>query len=138
MPLWKGREEKRAEQRARDYLAEHPPLASWGDRMHLCQDSLVRFGTRVGPGRRPPEIVPLNKVRAEFGDAPPADGTPTRGWRRNLESRQAWLTISGPGFRWQDPVPRAVAEPAREFAAAVNKQVAAHGVGGRKRRGRRR
>jgi hypothetical protein len=134
--LWRSREEKQAEKRARDYLAEHRPIASWGDRIHLCQDGLVRFGTRLGRERRPPEIVPLNKVRAEFGPAPTADGTPTRGWRQNLESRQAWLTISGPGFRWQDPIPVKVAEPARAFADAVNKHVAAHSVGPRKRRKR--
>lgn len=120
------RDRVEAEKAARDYLAEHEPIASWGDRIHLCQDRLVRRGTRLGREHRPSEIVPLDGVSAEFGPLPSRSASRLH---QNLDARQAWLTISGPGFRWEDPVPAKVAEPAREFATAVNNHVAASSGG---------
>lgn len=129
------RSEKRArgdaEKRARAYLKTHEPIASWGKRIHLCPDRLVRFGPRVGPEKQSPEMVPLDGVRAEFGPAPEAGGTSRVGVRGRIDARQQWLTISGASFRWQDPVPTAVAEVAREFATAVNDHVAGRSTGER-------
>lgn len=127
------REYAEAEKRARAYLKEHPPIASWGKRIHLCQDSLVRPGLRWGRTRRPAEIVPLDGVHAELGSA-----APNGGWRKPIESRQVWLTISGTTFHWQDPVPRTVTEPAREFANAVNERVAVRSGESRRQRKKRR